>query len=173
MGNRYVQAILAESRKNDFLFGDTDCDYLDVVSLLGYLTKLLVIDLTDESFNFDEFSQMTAKIYRLFLTLDKLDCGVNKEIIKLILRLSDFASKKTSEKRICLIQSLLNRMVTAFLGDCLTSKPRDAETLKPIVFDADDAGKEYSDKYFSFVHDGRRYTVKTDTFDLSSILSEL
>lgn len=173
MGNKYVQAIFAESRRGDNILECSDCDYLDVVALSAYVTKLNAIKLKDESFNFDEFSKMTAKIYRLFLTLDKLDCGVNKGIVKLILNLSDFTSKKTSEKKICLIQSLLKRMVIAFLGDCLTSKPRDAETLKPITFDKADKEKEYSVEYFSFVHLDKRYTVKTDTFDLSSILSEL
>ena len=141
MGNDYAKAILTASRKGDSMLKCSDCDYLDVGALSGYLTKQNKIELKDEAFNFEEFNQMTAKIYRLFITLDKLDYGFNKEIVKLILKLSEFTSRKTSETRISLIQSLLKRMLTAFLGDCLTAKPFEAETHNPIVFDEDDAGK--------------------------------
>lgn len=173
MNNTYVKNLIADSRKkiDDFTF--TNSDYIDTLPFSSFLLKVDLSALRDENFNFEEVSDLCANLYRLFLTIDKLGGLVNKDVVKLIVQLKKFTSRETSEKGISLVQSMLDYMITKFLDNTLTAKPADPETNKTIVFDKDDEGKEYTDKYFSFGHNGKRYIVKTDSFDLSDILKQL
>ena len=175
MENTYVANLLSDNRKQhrDDFANCTSTDYTDTLPFSWFLTKTFARELKDETFDFTELSAHAANLYALFLTIDKLGGAVNKDVVKLILQIEEFNAQKTTEKGISLVQSMLGLMVTQFLGNTLTSKPTDTQTRKKVVFDKDDEGKDYSDKYFSFAHNGKRYVVKTDTFDLSDILSQL
>ena len=175
MNNRYVENLLSDARKTQAgnLLNCTSTECTDTLPFSCFLTTVIGSELKDETFDFKAFSALTANLYALFLTIDKLGGSVNKNTVELILQIKEFTAQKTNEKGISLVQSMLRLMVKQFLGNTLTSKPTDTQTRKTVVFDKDDKGKDYSDKYFSFVHNGKRYVVKTNTFDLSDILSEL
>lgn len=176
MYNRYVENLLNDARKKQEgdLLNCTSTEYTDTQPFSLFLTNVVLgSELKDETFDFKAFSTLTANLYALFLAIDKLGGSVNKNTVELILQINEFTAQKTNEKGISLVQSMLRLMVKQFLGNTLTSKPIDAQTRKTVVFDKDDKDKDYSDKYFSFVHNGKRYVVKTNTFDLSDILSEL
>ncbi len=176
MDNKFVKMLLDDVRKEQEIQGgwsyiSTDCT--DTVPFSSFLARVAVGELKDETFDFEELSTHATRLYALFLTVDKLGGAVNKAVIRLILQIEKFIALKTQEKGVSLVQSMLGHMIMQFLGNTLTAKPIDAQTKKTVVFDEGDKGKDYSDKYFSFAHNSKRYTVKTDTFDLSDILGQL
>ena len=173
MENTYVQSLVNDCRIQRNLSGYSTTDYTDTLPLSYFLFRIPKDKLTDETFDFTELSNHASNLYRLFVTIDKLGGMVNKEVVNLILQIEAFAAQQTEAKGISLVQSMLKLMTTQFLGNALTSKPTDWQTQKVLVFDEEDRGKEYSDKYFSFGHKGKRYIVKTDTFDLTDILAQL
>lgn len=174
MQNSYIKKLVAESRiETDFL-NYTNTDYTDTLPMSTFLQRCSFDGvINDEDFNFDEFSGLCVNLYRLFLTIEKLGGVYSKEVVRLIIDIDRFTSIKTNANRISLVQNMLKLMITQLLGNTLTSKPKDLDTNKIVVYDKEDKGKDYSDKYFSFSYNGKRYTVKTDTFDLSDIFQEL
>ena len=163
MENSYIAKLIYDSSE----------DYTDTYPLHVFMIKATCGELKDETFDFGKLSQLTVNLYRLFVTIDKLGGSVNKKVVELILQIEKFNSLKVNEKGISLVQSMLKLMVQQFLGNTLTSKPSDPQTHKTIVFDKADKGKDYSDRYFAFVHKRQRFIVKTDTFDLTEILKQL
>lgn len=173
MENRFVEALLEDSRKGDGFLRHSDFDCLDVLALDEYFARIFRGELKDEMFDFTEFSKIATKVYRLLLTIDKLGGAMSKDVVRLVIMMVKFAHIKTSEKGISLTQCVIASMVHDFLNNELTGKPIDMVTMKHMVFDREDQDKKYSDKYFSFFYEFERYTVKTNTFDLSDILSQL
>ena len=173
MENTYVQSLVHDCRKELASFTYSSTDYTDTLPFRGFLVRVTNGKLTDETFDFAELSNHIANLYRLFVTIDKLGGLVNKDVVQLILEIEMFVARQTDAKGISLVQSMLKLMIKLFLANTLTSKPRDLQTQEVIVFDAEDQGKEYSDKYFAFGHNGKRYIVKTDTFDMTDILAQL
>ena len=173
MENTYVQSLVNDCRKERGLSNYSSTDYTDTLPFSWFLLRTSNGEMTDETFDFSELSNHASNLYRLFVTVDKLGGIVNKDIVKLILQIDKFTALQTEAEGVSLVQSMLKLMIKQFLGNTLTSKPTDWQTHKAIVFDAEDEDKAYSDKYFSFGHKGKRYIVKTDTFDLSDILAQL